>query len=74
MRANPTVGATAAFKIDNWGVGSVTQSSSNIGINSGTWVTTRGLAFTMGNFTGLSTQRFYNHAVGTGTITLSAEL
>ena len=74
MRANPTVGATAAFKIDNWGVGNFTQSSANVAINSGTWVTPRGLSFTMGNFTGLTTQRFYNHAVGTGTITLSSEL
>jgi hypothetical protein len=75
MRASPTLSESAVISYTQIQTADYTQSSISIQLNSGGRVSTRGLTYQMNNFSGLPTPNVpVFHIVGTGSITLSAEL
>jgi len=75
MRASPTVGETGVNTITYPGNVDYTQSSVSISINGGSRVSTTAVQLNLGNFTSLVTNTYVLlHNVGSGSITLSAEL
>jgi hypothetical protein len=75
MRTSPTVGETGVNTITYPGNADYTQSSVSIAINGGSRVSTTAVQIVMTNFSGLVVNTFVLiHNVGSGSITLSAEL
>jgi hypothetical protein len=74
MRASPTVGETGVNTITYPGNNDYTQSSVNVVINATTRVSTTAVQINLGNFSGITTNVTNIHNVGSGSITLSAEL
>ena len=75
MRAAPTVGETGVNTITYPGNVDYTQSSISISINGGSRVSTTSAQINLGNFSSLVTNTYVLlHNVGSGSITLSAEL
>ena len=75
MRAAPTVGETGVNTITYPGNVDYTQSSISISINGGSRVSTTSAQINLGNFSSLVTNTYVLlHNVGSGSITLSAEI
>ena len=75
MRASPTLGQTGVITITYAGNADYTQSSTGISINASTRVSANGVQALLANYSGLPTNTVaLQHNVGSGSITLSAEL